>query len=262
MIDELTFAIYFTDSKKYNPALRGFFQNNGVDLYYEDQLFRLLCKVLVSHPQMLIVDNIPDDFVYKFSEIFVEDSPFFVPCVCFFIEGEMLVLKHSLPENCFVCNKLKYETKILEKINRLKTAKKANVEDKCFPVDRFDNITKTLRDVGINVRSSGSIFLKDCINQVLIDGCKACTLYNSVYSIVANKHNTTINNLERCMRTSINAAWNSKKSSEKFKNNKYIFEAKPTVKEFIYYISNCVNDLEYSQKMYTVANGVLKRNVA
>ena len=249
---------YFSDTKNYNSNLRGFFQNHRVELSYETNFCKLLSRILIIHPMMVIADDIPDDFCKQFLELFDINSPFFVPYICFLKDIDIA----DMPYNCVVCGKQGYEPVLANKIKECMAYKNSLQNTSNFPITRFDIITRVLRSFCVNVKSCGSIFLKDCINQIIISGCKACTLYNGVYTIVATMHSTTVNNLERCMRTAIKGAWEiyNSKSGEFSKklNNGLIFDTKPTVKEFIYYVANYVKDLECESKIHWLVNGSAK----
>ena len=253
---------YFSDTKNYNSSLKSFFQKHGVELCYETNLCRLLSKTVAVHPMMVVVDNIPKQFITQFLQLFDIESPFYVPSVCC-LQNEKEKSVVGLPYNCVLCDKDDYEVVLSNKINECLAYKNNPHNTSNFPLTRFDIITKVLRNIGVNVKSCGSIFLKDCINQVIIDGCKACTLYNSVYSIVAAMHSTTINNLERCMRTAISSAWQlyNKDNTSHIFNNDILFTTKPTVKEFIYYVANFVKDKECEDKVQWLVNGVCRQSI-
>ena len=72
-------------------------------------------------------------------------------------------------------------------------------------------------------------------------------------------HSTTKNNLERCMRTSINKAWQmyikNKPSQPQNVNKEILFFTKPTVKEFIFFVANYIKDRENENKVYSVVYG-------
>ena len=74
---------YFSDTKNYNSSLKSFFQKHGVELCYETNLCRLLSKTVAVHPMMVVVDNIPKQFITQFLQLFDIESPFYVPSVCF-----------------------------------------------------------------------------------------------------------------------------------------------------------------------------------
>ncbi|MBQ7602619.1 MAG: hypothetical protein IJU58_00530 [Clostridia bacterium] len=252
-------AIYYiSDTLNYNSNLKSFFQKHGIELSYETNFCKLLSKILVTHPMMLVVSSISKDFLQQFLELFDIESPYFVPCICI-LEDEY---DKNIPYNFVMCGKSGYEDILANKIEQCMVYKHSLQNVSNFPMTRFDIITKVLRGFGVNVKSSGSIFLKDCINQVIIDGCKACTLYSNVYTIVATMHGTTVNNLERCMRTAIGSAWelyNSQNNEFARKlNNGALFGCRPTVKEFIYYVANYVRDLECESKIQWLVNGTAK----
>lgn len=246
---------YFNNTNNYKSTLKSFFQKYNIELSYETNFGKLLSKILVIHPIMLVVDDIPNDFIKQFLQLFDIQSPFFVPCLCFLQDVDNV----TLPYNCVCCGKNGYENILKTKICESLAYKKSPYSTSNFPITRFDIITRVLRNFCVNVKSCGSIFLKDCINQVIIDGCKACTLYNGVYSTVAAMHSTTVNNLERCMRTTITNAWSLYKNQQgefaRKLNNLIVFGEKPTVKEFIYYVANYVKDLETENKIQMMVNG-------
>lgn len=250
---------YFTDPKIYDTKLRGYFQNRNLELYYEQDLGRVLSKILVCHPSVLIFDGFPDEVDQKLADIFDINSVFYVPFVCFLCSSNEFKLKKPLPLNCVMCKKDCWKSFFDEKFNSNKLITKTSNNVIYFPVGRFDLIVNTLSEFGININSSGSIFLKDCINQVLIDDCKAYTLYNRVYNVVAKIHNTTINNLERCMRSTISSAWENylKNKARYSAYGKYIYAEKPTVKEFIYYLSNLIKNIEYENKIVAIAKDMV-----
>lgn len=249
---------YFNETKNYDGNLRTHFQKQGVELVYETNLSKLLSKIVILHPMMLIVDDIPADFFNQFVDLFGLESPFYVPSVCFLQDIDENMSK-NLPYNYFICGKTNYEPILTHKIFECLAYKNNPQSISNFPITRFEDINKVLVRLGLNTKSSGSIFLKDCINQIIIDGCKACTLYGSVYRTVATMHSTTINNLERCMRTSINKAWQmyikNKPSQPKNVNKEILFFTKPTVKEFIFFVANYIKDRENENKVYSVVYG-------
>lgn len=262
MVNKQILALYyFTDTKNYNLNLRNYFSSFNVELLYENNLSKLLSKILVNHPSIVVLEGVPTNFIAKCCDCFDVNSPFFVPYVCFLCDDEFLDLEDNLPFNCFLCSRRNYSNLFKDKIKTEDLINYSGNKITKFPISRFDLITKALRDLGANVKSSGSIFIKDCINQVLIDGCRACTLYNSVYNIVANKHNTNINNLERCMRTAVNSMWDNHIKNSNCDSNNFAFNSKPTVKEFIFYVSNYIKDLEYEERICCFADGISRKMV-
>ena len=248
---------YFNDTRNYDSNLKSFFKKQDIELSYETNFCKLLSKILVIHPMMVVIDHIPNDFMAQFLDLFQLESPYYVPSVCFLQDDVPFGCR--LPYNCTMCGGVNYESVLLNKIHECMLFKHNPQNAFNFPITRFDVIMKILRNMCINVKSSGSIFLKDCINQVIIDGCKACTLYGSVYSTVAAMHGTSVNNLERCMRTSINNAWKVYNAGNcEFARKLYneIFVTKPTVKELIYYVANYVKDKECENKMQWLVNGI------
>ena len=254
---------YFSNTNSYDSNLRLHFQKQGVELTYETNLSRLLSKTVLLHPMMLVVDKIPLDFFDQFSDLFGMESPFYVPSVCFL--QDIKELKNpNIPYNYLMCGSKNYEQVLNTKICECLTYKNNPQSITNFPITRFEDITNVLVGLGINSKSSGLVFLKDCINQIIIDGCKACTLYGSVYRVVATMHSTTINNMERCMRTSINKAWksyslHSKSNLPQKPSLDLLFASKPTVKEFIYFVANYIKDKECENRLNSMVFGMSQR---
>ena len=85
-------------------------------------------------------------------------------------------------------------------------------------------VTKFLIDLKCPPHYSGYTYLKDIIVQVIMANNKGKTIDKTVWQNTAAKFGTSANNIERCVRTMINAWWDRFRVSE-------LFPEKPTCRE-------------------------------
>jgi len=259
MVNSIINAVYYFSRNKYfDSNLKQNLLRFKVELDYETNLPILLSKIVTIQPNIVIIDDNTFAKGYNFVELFALDSPFFVPSLI--IMTDNLDEQNETYPNVYYLNKESY-------LNELNAICSKQIENRFFyknsvffPFTRFDEIFTTLRDLGINTKSCGSIFLKECINAVIINNCKASTLNKNVYTKIATNHNTTITNVERCIRAVVNTAWKTGKFNERIAESQSGCSAKPTVKELIFYVANLVRDKETENKFKKIINPELVVN--
>ena len=68
-------------------------------------------------------------------------------------------------------------------------------------------VEQTLADIGFRRRRSGFEFMVDAILMIMKNKDSALHITNDIYPVIAEKHKTTKENVERCIRGAIEATW-------------------------------------------------------
>ena len=76
-----------------------------------------------------------------------------------------------------------------------------------------EQIYSTLVDLGLNASTNGTNFIKECINEIMLNNCKPSIFSNSLYEQVAFNYKTTPASVARCMKVAIDSAWKKKKAA-------------------------------------------------
>lgn len=101
-----------------------------------------------------------------------------------------------------------------------------------------------LGDLGFDVRSSGTIFISQCIASVVGLNCRPVSLNKTVYPEVSQRNHTSLTNMMRCIRTSLDNAWRHRQSDTQSLDGDTCFGEfllRPTIKEFIYYVASKIS---------------------
>ncbi len=255
-------ALYFFSKNKYfDSNLKSTMYKNKVDVDYETSLTCFLSKIVILQPEVVFIDDKSFAEGYDFLNLFSVDSPFFVPSVILLTDE--CSTKDIIPQNIFILDKHSYLDQAILICNKQIESRFFYKIPSYLSFCYYDTINTILREIGINPKSSGTIFLRDCINLVISNGCKATCFNKSVYSNIATYHNTSVANVERCIRSALNTAWTSTKIKIKAQFDCHkIFNDKPTVKELIYYIANYIKDREIENKFKNTINPCLIEKVS
>lgn len=112
--------------------------------------------------------------------------------------------------------------------------------------DMIESTTQqTLLDLGFNGCTYGTTYIRECIIGVMGINCQPQSLNSTIYSVVSQKNHTTLANLQRCTRTSLETAWKRRKKNVPRQENGVCFDdftLCPSVKEFIYYVAYKLNN--------------------
>ncbi len=101
-------------------------------------------------------------------------------------------------------------------------------------------VQKSLVQLGLSSGTLGTILIRDCIVKVLSLDCKPCSLSKEIYPIVSKENHTSIDNLIRCARVSLETAWKRRKKNAPRLEYDISFDdflLCPSIKEFIYYLA-------------------------
>ncbi len=116
----------------------------------------------------------------------------------------------------------------------------------CRDSDVIENATRqTLLDLGFNACTSGTTYIRECIISVIGINCQPQSLNKTIYCEVSQRNHTTLANLQRCTRTSLETAWRRRKKNLQRLTSGVCFDdftLCPSVKEFIYYIAYKLNN--------------------
>ena len=72
---------YFTEKEDFEPTLKSCFQNFDIVLDYEDNLSKLLSRIVIYEPTILFIDYKSIENKGFLLDLFSENSTFFVPAV-------------------------------------------------------------------------------------------------------------------------------------------------------------------------------------
>lgn len=244
-------AIYYVeDNANCNYELKGVCAQNNIGLDYEIDFGRLIGRVLTTKPDMLIFNLQEYQKNKKYLQIFKDDLPFSVPMI--FVIGNIKPdFSLNLPSNY---NYLTYD-EIGDFFSKI-TVKLQNIQRneefmEPFTTNVNDQIYKVLVDLGFNVSTNGTQFIKDCVNEILINKCKPSVFSKSIYNKIAFAYNTTAASVARCMKVSIDTAW-KRRGKNNIRQATGItfddFSRCPTAKEFIYYLANKLYNYNREEK--------------
>lgn len=239
-------AVYYTDNttkKSFN--LENEFKKWGYSLDSTSDYAKVICEARQSEIDLLILDG-EDYFVnQKTMDIFSRGSAFCVPQVvlgCSFIRKEF-----KLPLNY---RQVEYD-KICEEINYI-------LGREAYQMLSFTDIKKVeysrlvnsvLMNLGFNISTHGTEFLKESVVAIMEQGCMPCPLTKTVYLDICNRHNSTLANVMRCSRASLESAYRKNKKNAKVLESGICFDdftLCPSVKEFVYYVATKLT--EYLEK--------------
>lgn len=97
----------------------------------------------------------------------------------------------------------------------------------------MDKLTKTVRALGVNRTYLGYHYLIDAVNLVTQNELLLFSVCRKLYPAIAELHHTTADNVERNIRTVINACWERGDRSFLESLFPYPLSAKPTASELI-----------------------------
>ncbi len=109
----------------------------------------------------------------------------------------------------------------------------------CYTYDTFSkNCLRLLKELGFNLNHKGTAYIVDCAYNIASIFTKG-NLYSVLYSSIANKFKTTIDCVERCIRSAINYAVGKQcfnKQLLQLNQNKLMYSNKNIIKA----INKCV----------------------
>ena len=108
----------------------------------------------------------------------------------------------------------------------------------------MDNITRTVRALGIGRTYLGYYFLIDSVRLVLDNEVLLFSVCRKLYPTVARIHHTTADNVERNLRTAIRACWEHGNRSLLESMFPYPLYARPSASEVIDAIADYCRSLD------------------
>lgn len=110
-------------------------------------------------------------------------------------------------------------------------------------------VTQALRQVGVPARLSGYHYLREAIIMLVNDMDIAHSITKVLYYDVARKYNTTMNRVERAIRTAVEASWergNTQAFEQMFGYSVQNGRRKPCNSEYMVQIADRIRlDLKY-----------------
>ena len=104
-------------------------------------------------------------------------------------------------------------------------------------------IYKLLCSIGFSAKHSGSLYLRECIKNVILNNCIVHALASEYYPYIAVLFKTNTINVERNIRNSIECAWETYGKDNWYKifySKSMKMGKKPTNREFIYLCSEII----------------------
>ena len=228
-------AYYYTNNKDelYDELL--YFSNKYcIKLNYINDLRQLIVKGLNDTKYVLIVNL---DFVSMSHDLinymlYCGGNP----------KLNGIIFTSKIDKDFFTDNERTFFIKYDEKFGANYIEKVFNLKDRFGSIDDDKDITvkleALLEKASIKPKYIGYNFLKDAIFYCLEENGDVSGICNKVYPYIANKHNTTVNSVERNIRIALGSAW-------KIQNNSFGFVKKPSNKAFI---ASAVNNLKSTMK--------------
>ena len=242
---------YFTEKEDFEPTLKSCFQNFDIVLDYEDNLSKLLSRIVIYEPTILFIDYKSIENKGFLLDLFSENSTFFIPAVIVLGSDNQPHNFDNLDNTIFINYK-----NIKSKISILKDEiiKKKTYKDKndLFPITKFNEILSFLFKINFKIKNQGTIYLKDCIKYCIISRkCSACTM-SEAYQVVACMHNTNVANIERSIRLAIQSTWQtpiSKTVLQELGLDPIFFESQPSCRELIVFLSEYFIELSKERNL-------------
>lgn len=105
-------------------------------------------------------------------------------------------------------------------------------------------VSKIMDEMSITSKLTGRNYIIECIMYNVKNRPKKINLKGTMYRKIAEKYNTSVQNVERAMRTAIESGWKKAKITAKRKYTGELAESerKPTNTDFIISVSECVYD--------------------
>ncbi|MBQ7977304.1 MAG: hypothetical protein IJ301_01720 [Clostridia bacterium] len=251
-------AIYYVeDSKNQNYDLKRYCQLNNIKLDIEIDFEKLISRVITTSPDLLVLNLGEYQKAQRYLQIFKEGSPFCVPMV--FIVGNIEPdFSLKLPGN-YNYGLWSEMSDFLSKITRkLHICRRDELICDKLISNHFEQIQKCLLDMGFNGSTHGTLYIRDCANEIMMNKCRPSTFSTSVYSRVADNYDTTTASVARCMKVAIDTAW-KKRAKTKIDHPSRVcfndFIKCPTAKEFVYYLANKLYNYNQDKKFRASIEG-------
>lgn len=247
---------YVNDTKNVKTDLKVTLKNRVQSFDYEFDYGKLLMRISVEKPDILILDYREYVNTSHLMNVFGENTSFYVPIVL--VAGDINInLGICAPSNYTY---MKYDELPLS-IDIL-NHKLANIRSNKIKLEKADTtqsdlIYQTLLDLGFNSSTNGTSFIKECISYIMLNSCRPSSFSSSVYKQVAETYNTSAGSVARCMRVAIETAW-----KHRAKHNKQLasgitltdYPSCPTAKEFIYYVATKLYNYKQELRINLIAS--------
>ena len=234
-------GIYFVDEDyTFQRDLKRVCALNNINLDIEIEFTKLLSRIVTEKPDILFLSLNEYQKSQKYLQVFREKSPFEIPMI--FIVGRIQPdFSLNLPSNYYYIfweEVADFISKITKKLYAVKCDDDVYTK---ITTNYCEQIFKSLQDLGFNGSTSGTRFIRDCANEIMLNKCRPSTFSNSIYSRVAINYNTTTASVARCMKVSIDTAWKRRNRNKIAHPSRVTFEdfsKCPSAKEFVYYLAN------------------------
>lgn len=243
-------VIYYTSSveslhQNFIAELKG--QEAGFS--YDSSYASIICQAKNVQPDVLIFDYKEYKLNPHLMNIFGETSLFYVPLVI--VAGDLYSDIHlSAPSN-YLYMPYAAITKSFDTIKKKAYIVKDHLKYFENKIDTVQIAQQTLLDLGFNISTFGTIFLKDCIVAVMAQNCCPSQLTKTIYRQISEMHHTTLASVMRCTRVSLETSWKKNKRKQARLETGVSFNdfsLCPSVKEFIYYVANKLSNFIQNQK--------------
>ena len=223
-------------------------QKSGINCEIDTDFASVIAKAKNRKPDVLLLDY--HDYIRNSvsMDIFREGTMFSVPLVL--IAGEGSAISLETPLNYY---QLSYKAipSSLNTIQEKVSQYRGGLDSIYGRIEVVQTAQQTLLDLGFNSCTYGTTFIRECILGVMDIDCRPKSLNKTIYAEVSERNNTTLANLLRCTRTSLESAWKRRKKNKQRLDNGVCFDdfsLCPSVKEFIYYVAYKLNNYLLSLK--------------
>lgn len=231
----------FEDVQAIDSSLKPFSLQLGLELQYENKASNLLQNIVKLTPEVLIVDQKRLNFSHFLLEIFNENSPFFVPAI--FLVCEEPSFEVDFPVNCILVSGHQLKQKLSQVVEILHQRKKHFLKKIAFPFTQFDDITRVLLSMGFTLKNQGTVYVKDCIGHYLTEIGSFSKNLGRVLNAVGAIHETTVPNIERCIRIAIRNVWkniNPTEVANRLGLSSIFFTRRPSCRELVIFIGEYI----------------------
>ncbi len=229
--------------------LKNELKENGINCEIDTDFASVIARTKNRKPDVLLLDYY--DYISNpvSMDIFRENTLFSVPLVLIAGRGDAIL--PDMPSNYDYLDYKAIPNSIKTFQEKVILSKESS--DRIYSrIDVVQTAQQTLLDLGFNGCTYGTTFIRECILGVMDIDCRPKSLNKTIYAEVSQRNNTTLANLLRCTRTSLESAWKRHKKNMPRLDNGVCFDdfsLCPSVKEFIYYIAYKLNNYLLSLKL-------------
>ncbi len=253
-MSKLNIICYTADAETRFNELQAVCDNRNVNLEYEIDFSKLAGHVITNKPDILIFSLVDYRNSASYFKCFEAGSLFEVPMAL--VLGEIEPdFPLNLPSN-FEYLKIDELADFFDKITPKIVKNCENKSSLDFSAKNYEAfLNQVLGYLGFNISTNGTLYLKKCVIEILLNKCVPSVTCGAYYRKLAARYNTTIPNVSRCIVGAISTAWKrylNHRSREIFGISFSNFIECPKNKEFMYYLAHKISEYNRDQNFRNI----------